>query len=50
MDKKAALNCGFVSYPQLSALVITTISIDIQPVVREPQELNSLKHKLGLQI
>jgi hypothetical protein len=40
VDKKAALNCGFVTYPQLSGLVTTNTFIDRKQVVREPQVLN----------
>jgi hypothetical protein len=37
VDKKAALNCGFVTYPQLSCLVTTNTFIDRKQVVREPR-------------
>jgi hypothetical protein len=40
VDKKAALNCGFVTYPQLFCLVTTNTFIDRKQVVREPQSFN----------
>jgi hypothetical protein len=40
VDEKAALNCGFVAYPQLSGLVTTNTFIDRKQVVREPRALN----------
>jgi hypothetical protein len=43
-----ALNSGFLFYPQLSVLVTTNTSIDIQQVVREPLGGQALKFKLGL--
>ncbi|MEN9304874.1 MAG: hypothetical protein RLY76_142 [Actinomycetota bacterium] len=48
VDKKMALNSGFLFYPQLSVLVTTNTSIDIQQVVREPLGGQALKFKLGL--
>jgi hypothetical protein len=50
VDKKAVVNCGFVSFPQLFSLVTTNTSIDIQQVVREPRGFKSLNYELGLQI
>jgi hypothetical protein len=40
VDKKAALNCGFVTYPQLSGLVTTNTFINRKQVVREPRVFN----------
>ncbi len=50
VDKKAVVNCGFVSFPQLFSLVTTNTLIDIQQVVREPRGFKSLNYELGLQI
>jgi len=41
VDKKAALNCGFITYPQLSSLVTTNTFIDRKQVVREPRVFSS---------
>jgi len=48
VERKAALNCGFLTYPQICVLVTTNTSIDIQQVVREPLGAQTLKDKLGL--
>jgi len=48
VDRKAVLNCGFISYPQLLPLVTTNSSIDIQQVVREPFAFHRDKNELGL--
>ena len=48
VDKKAVVNCGFVSFPQFYSLVTTNTSIDIQQVVREPRRFKSLNYELGL--
>jgi hypothetical protein len=50
VDRKAVLNCGFLSYPQEYLLVTTNSSIDIQHVVREPLAFQKKKNELGLQI
>ena len=48
VDRKAVLNCGFISYPQLLPLVTTNSSIDLQQVVREPFAFHRDKNELGL--
>jgi hypothetical protein len=48
VDKKAGLNCGFVSFPQLPALVTTNTFIYRKQVVREPARFKPFNNELGL--
>ena len=47
VERKAALNCGFLTSPQLQPLVITNSSIDREQVVREPLALYINMNELG---
>jgi hypothetical protein len=47
VERKARLNCGFLTSPQLQPLVTTNSFIDIQPGVREPRAIDEVRDKLG---